>query len=321
MAVPVLSRLEKVDLREVWSSEASDFTPWLCEELNLKLLGETIGIELELESREEGVGPFSADVLCKDTLNDAWVLIENQLERTDHTHLGQLLTYAAGLNAVTIAWVAMEITEQHRAALDWLNEITDERFRFFGLEIEVWKIGDSDKAPKFNIVSKPNDWSRTVASNANRPELTPNKQLQLDFWTEFKAFVDESNISLKTQKANPQHWMSFAIGRSGFGLTAIASLWSSELNSEGHELRVELGIRDINHNLHFETLCDMKEKIESDLGHSLKWHNPSNTKSCRIYVVRAAELNNRNKWHEYFKWLGDELQAFDRIFRPLVQDL
>ena len=136
-----LGRLEQIALRSIWVTEAGDFTPWLAQDDNLRLLGDTIGIELELETQEKAVGPFSADILCKDTANDSWVLIENQLERTDHIHLGQLLTCAAGLQAVTIVWIARRLTEEHRAALDWLNEITEEKFRFFGLEIEVWRIG------------------------------------------------------------------------------------------------------------------------------------------------------------------------------------
>ena len=129
-------------------------------------LGETSGIELERETQEKDVGPFRADICCKDTATDNWVLIENQLERTDHTHLGQLLTYAAGLNAVTIVWIAERFTAEHRAALDWLNEKTDEKINFFGLEIELWQIGDSPIAPKFNIISQPNDWFRAVQKAA-----------------------------------------------------------------------------------------------------------------------------------------------------------
>ena len=150
-----LGRLKKVELREGWVSEAADFTPWLAQDDNLALLGETIGIELELESQEKEVGPFRADILCKDTTTDQWVLIENQLERTDHTHLGQLLTYASGLNAVSIVWIAERFTEEHRATLDWLNEHTDEKINLFGLEIELWQIGDSAIAPKFNVVCHP----------------------------------------------------------------------------------------------------------------------------------------------------------------------
>src|SRR4051794_9072868 len=155
MSSPALGRLLRADLRTAWASEPADFTPWLAQQENLQLLGEVIGIDLELESQEKPVGPFSADILCKDTATGDWVLIENQLERTDHTHLGQLITYAAGLNAVTIVWIASRFTDEHRAAIDWLNERTDQKIRLFGLEIELWRIGESPLAPKFNIVSKP----------------------------------------------------------------------------------------------------------------------------------------------------------------------
>ncbi len=172
MATPKLARLERVDLREEWKTEAQDFTPWLAQADNLALLSETLNMELKTMGQEASVGPFRADILCRDTLDDSWVLIENQLERTDHTHLGQLLTYAAGLQTVTIIWVAATFNDEHRAALDWLNEITDERFRFFGLEVELWKIGDSPAAPKFNIVSKPNEWAHSASKATRRPRFT-----------------------------------------------------------------------------------------------------------------------------------------------------
>ena len=181
-----LGRLEKIDLREIWTSEAVDFTPWLARPENLEVLASALGLELEVEAQEKEVGPFRADILCKDLDGDSWVLIENQLERTDHTHLGQLLTYAAGLQAVTIIWVAARFSEEHRASLDWFNEITDERFRFFGLEVELWKIGSSPAAPKFNVVSKPNDWTRSVSKAARRISDEPvseTKALQLKYWT------------------------------------------------------------------------------------------------------------------------------------------
>ena len=133
---PTLGRLTPVDLREAWQGEASDFTPWLAQSDNIALLSEAIGIELEVEAQEQQVGPFRADILCRDTLSNHYVLIENQLDRTDHGHLGQLLTYAAGLDAVTIVWIASRFTDEHRAALDWLNSVTTGEINFFGLEIE-----------------------------------------------------------------------------------------------------------------------------------------------------------------------------------------
>ncbi|NJK46713.1 MAG: DUF4268 domain-containing protein, partial [Pleurocapsa sp. SU_196_0] len=212
-----LGRLEKLDLRMFWKGEATSFTPWLAQ--NLDLLGDAIDLELELEAQERNVGPFRADILCKDTATDTWVLIENQLERTDHTHLGQLMTYAAGLDAVRIIWVAERFTDEHRAALDWLNRITEERFHFFGLEVELWRIGNSEPAPKFNVVCQPNDWAKSI-SRATEEPLTTTKQLQLEYWQAFREYLKEHSKIIKPQAAQAQHWTNYAIGRHGFNLDA-----------------------------------------------------------------------------------------------------
>ncbi len=132
-----LAQLQKVDLREVWKSEPGDFRPWLADPGGLKLLGDTIGVDLELEAQEKDVGSFRADILCKNIADNTWVLIENQLETTDHTHLGQFLTYAAGLDAVIIIWIAKRFTDEHRATLDWLNEVTGKNINIFGLGVEL----------------------------------------------------------------------------------------------------------------------------------------------------------------------------------------
>ncbi len=163
-----LSKLERVNVRQAWVHEAHGFTPWLAQEENLQLLARTLQLSLTLEAQEQHIGTFKADILAKDTCTGQWVLIENQLERTDHSHLGQLITYASGIKACTIIWIAESFTNEHRAALDWLNENTGETLRFFGVEIEVWRIGSSPFAPKFNIIAKPNDWARTVARTVNR---------------------------------------------------------------------------------------------------------------------------------------------------------
>ena len=217
-----LGELIKVPLREFWEGEASDFTPWLADEENIGLLGDTIGVELEVEAQERNVGPFRADILCKDISTDNWVLIENQLEPTDHTHLGQLLTYAAGLDAVTVVWIAEGFTDEHRAALDWLNEITDEKFSFFGLEIELWRIGDSPMAPKFNVVSHPNDWTKTV-SRISRNELT-SVQINCTSNTgqHYESLLEERNGVIRPGKPLPRYWMPFAVGRSSFWLSAFS---------------------------------------------------------------------------------------------------
>ena len=214
-----LGRLEKVPLREVWSNEASDFTPWLALEQNIALLGDTIGIPLFVEEQEKAVGPFKADILCSEADSDEehFVLIENQLERTDHTHLGQLLTYAAGLDAATVVWIADRFTDEHRAALDWLNSITSEHFRFFGLEVEAWRIGDSDPAPKFNIVSSPNDWTKATRSGARHGKDSELKSLKMQFWTDVRDALATANIARPNLKVDPSG-LHFSTGKSSIYL-------------------------------------------------------------------------------------------------------
>ena len=163
-----LKQLTPVDLSEVWETESQHFTPWLAKEENLTLLGETLGMELEFEAQEINVGGFRADLRCKNTVDGSWVLIENQLEATDHRHVGQLFTYAAGLDAHTVIWIAKTFRQEYRAMLDWQNRITDERYRFFGVEVKVWQIEDSARAVQFEVVSSPNDWSRGVSQDTQR---------------------------------------------------------------------------------------------------------------------------------------------------------
>lgn len=214
-----LGKIVRVDLREVWETEDRDFTPWLAEEKNISQLGDAIGIDLEVESQEKNVGPFRADILARDTATTHYVLIENQLEITDHKHLGQIMTYAAGLDAFSIIWIAKNFTEEHRAAIDWLNRITDENINFFGIEIEVIKIGDSVAAPQFKVVAKPNDWTRSVKKAANDNELSQTKIKQREYWTALKDYVETNGKPFKMQKPSPQHWSIVALGRSGFQLS------------------------------------------------------------------------------------------------------
>jgi len=320
---PTLGLLTQVDdLRTVWPNEAGDFTPWLARPENLRLLGDTIGVVLELEGTEKDVGPFQADILCKDTATAAWVLIENQLEKTDHTHLGQLLTYAAGLQAVTIVWIAKRFTEEHRAALDWLNEITDNRFNFFGLEIELWRIGSSPVAPKFNIVCKPNDWSKTVIETARSETLTPSKQLQLEYWHSFRDYVVERGAPIKPTKPLPQNWMNIALGRAACRLAAVASLWDSATESyDNHELRAEVVLDSNASKSHFASLESQKLAIEEKLGEPLTWYSVPNVRACRIFLRRTAKIDDRTKWPEYHEWQMTKLTALHRVFAPIVKQL
>ena len=318
-----LERLAKIDIRECWQSEANDFTPWLAEEENIKLLGDTIGLELEVEAQEKEVGLFRADLLCRDTVSDNWVLIENQLERTDHTHLGQLLTYAAGLHAVTIVWIAKRFSDEHRATLDWLNEITDEKFNFFGLEVELWKIGDSAIAPKFNLTCQPNNWSKTIAGETKSfksSDYSEGKQLQLEFWSVFGDLAKEQATHIKATKARPQHWMNIAVGRSGCKLSAMALFRSLDHEKQG-EIRASLIMHSADAEQYFEALYQFKEEIEEESHEEFIWENKEGIKRCQIYLSTAADITQRSNWLQQQIWLLEKLDKMYAVFSPRLRKL
>ena len=312
-----LGRLERVELRDIWKTEALDFTPWLAGEDNLLLLGETLGIDLELEAVEQNVGPFRADILCKDTLSDRWVLIENQLERTDHTHMGQLITYAAGLDAVTIVWIAARVADEHRAAMDWLNEIMDSEVRFFLLEVELWRIGESPAAPKFNVVSKPNDWSRSssIAKRAiEDATLTDARRMLLDYWTDFEELLPNLSKRVRPVKPLVQNWLTHSIGKSGVTLNAS---W----NRKENWIRAEIYLTGKSADDYFRWFKHNQTEIENDLGEPLTWYDDAKN-DRRIYLSKAfLNVSDRKTWQEQHEWLGQKLDDLHRVFHQEVRKL
>lgn len=314
-----LGRLERVDLRSEWIKEDRDFTPWLAQEENICLLGETLNMSLEVEQEERRVGRFSADILCKDTRStDAgWVVVENQLETTDHSHLGQILTYAAGLEAKTCVLVAAKFHEEHRAAIDWLNEISGDDHQFFGLEIELWRIGDSVAAPKFNIVAKPNDWKREVGRSARSMEpatLTETKRLHLEFWEALKEPL-WGHPTLRSQKPQPQHWTTFSIGRSDMHLGAI-------VNTREDRIGVELYLGDDNANSYFEQLEENRREIEAEFGVELDWMPLPERRACRIIGFHPKKnLADKSSWEQLQAWMISALEQMHKTFAKRVRNL
>ena len=313
-----MGKFAQVDLRDIWTTEAADFTPWLAKEENLELLGDAIGIDLELEAQERNVGPFKADILCKDTGTSHWVLIENQLERTDHTHLGQLLTYAAGLKAVTIVWIARNFTDEHRAALDWLNEITDDSFTFFGIEIELWRIDDSPVGPRFNIICKPNDWTKRVTDAAHQiddGEVSDTKLMQQNYWAALRQMLIDRKSTVKPQKPLPQHWTNFALGRSYFGMHAA-------VNTQKKHITVGMSCYGDHAKEHYRLLAVDKATIEKEIGSPLDWEELPNRKESRIAIrLHDVDPTNQSDWPRQHNWLAEKLELFYKVFSQRVKQL
>ena len=309
-------KMERVPLSLGWKHEAYDFTPWLASEEGLELLQEALDMELEVEATEKFVGPFKADILAKrtDTTDDHWVLIENQLEKTDHKHLGQLLTYAAGLDAATIVWVAENFAEEHRAALDWLNDITSDKFEFFGLEVELWQIEGSPPAPMFNIIAKPNEWSREVKQKADS-SMSDLKQQQQRYWQGVRAKLLEKKSKVRPQKAQPQSWTTYAIGRSDIWLGTC-------VNSQKKNIWTELCFNGPPGKVWFDELEAHRAEIEGKIGSSLSWQRLDGKKQSRIALyLEGADPTNQEDWPRQHAWLVEKLELFREAFRPLALSL
>lgn len=306
-----LGKLEKIkDLRSVWKHEATDFTTWLSDEENLNILGEEIGIDIELLSTEAKTGSFSTDILAVEANTNNKIIIENQLEATDHDHLGKIITYASGHDAKTIIWIVKEAREEHRQAIDWLNEHTDEEINIFLCKIELWKIGDSEIAPKFQIVSSPNNWSKTVKRSLDN-EMSATAMLQYDYWTKVKDEIDKNYHMFNSRKPIAQHWYDIAIGSS------LANI-SLHVIARRNEIKVVLWIPDSKEL--FDYLYNIKDEIESQLGYKLDWISSENNKSSSIVIVKHADVHDESKWDENIKWHLTKASEFYEAFSERVKN-
>lgn len=305
-----LGKLEKVPLRKAWNHEAFDFTNWLATEENLRILSDEIGIDIKLTQTEANVGNFNVDILAETENTGKKVIIENQLEPTDHDHLGKLITYASGYDAEIIIWIVDNVRDEHKKAIDWLNEHTDEDINFFLIRMELWKIGDSPYAPKFLLVSQPNDWAKTIKKSVNTISLTDTKVLQLEFWNKFKEYAQNKITKLKLRKTYPQHWYDISLGMSEAHLS-LSALPTDKI------IRCEVWIGD-NKDL-FRQFQNNKDSIEQDLGEKLNWMDLPNKKARRILITKEADINDTSKWENYFEWLLSQAEKFYKIFPKYQQ--
>ncbi len=308
-----LARINRVDLRNVWPDEATDFTPWLHD--NIDQLGEALGMDLEVLEREAAVGTFSLDLLVRDG-NGRSVIIENQLEVTDHSHLGQILTYAAGYNAGVIVWIAKEFRDEHTAALDFLNSRTGEDTEFFGVAVELWRIGNSPPAVNFDLVVAPNEWRKRTARDSG-PRVASEKGEKYRLF--FQPLIDtlrESHQFTKARKAQPQNWYTFSSGTTGFGYIA---------NFAHHgrvrvEFYIDLSDKERNKRT-FDRLEAQKEAIESEL-EALAWERLDERRASRISISRPGSIDDGHETlNEIRRWLIDQLLAFKRVFGSRFAEL
>jgi hypothetical protein len=309
-------KLEKVDVRKGWETEPAHFTPWLAKEENLRALGEVIDMDLEAIETESSVGSYRLDLLAREEGTNDAVVIENQFGTTDHSHLGQLLTYASGVGegagAKTVIWIAEKFSDPHRAALDWLNKVTEPGIRFFAVEIQLWRIGDSPFAPMFNLVSKPNDWQKKVTQDTSGKSET--QQLYLEFCEAFIAYCQANKTSIRFPNAWARHWLPTPIGRVGCGvnftISKIKKKMGCELYLSGPQAKSA-----------FSQLLADKSAITSALGESTLFDELPEKAASRLVEYREADINARNTWPELHKWLKDKGEAHTAFFTPRIKQL
>ncbi len=305
-------KLIKKNLNEVWDHEARKFTPWLAD--NIKALGEALGMELELQKQEASVGDFSLDLLAKDLGSGSLVVIENQLTTTDHNHLGKLLTYTGGFDARVIIWIAESIRDEHRQALEWLNQNTGLEISFFGVVIEVIQIDDSKPAYNFKPVVFPNEW-RKGRWIGPTPVYSPKAEKYRQFFQKLLYELREIHRFTGAKKGQPQNWYVFASGFFG--------LYFGSNFCQGNKIRVELyidtGDKKKNEEV-FDWMIENKESIESELDEILYWERLDDKKACRIAIYRHGSIEEDNQeLEEIKKWFIEKLLKFKKVFHPKLK--
>ncbi len=305
-----LGKLEKItDLRSIWKHEAKDFTPWLAKEENIELLSEAIGIDIVLEERESNVGDFSVDLYATEDITGRKIIIENQLEESNHDHLGKIITYASGKDAEVIIWIVKKARDEHRKAIEWLNLHTDDKSAFFLIEIEVWRINDSEPAPKFNIVERPNDWAKAMKKNQN---LSDSGTLQLEFWQGLKDFAEKDSLFTKSFKLRTplaQNWYNLAAGSSAYHIDMTINTLKNVITT-GIYIRDDKSI--------YESFKQFAADIEKEIGSPIVWREAN--KACRIYVTFQMDVKDRNEWNKGYAWLcsmdlkiKDIIRKYDKL--------
>ncbi len=323
-----IGSLTSVPIREVWPNEAADLTPWLAE--NPGLLGDELGMDLELEGKEVPVGPFSADLLFRARDANALVVVENMMGSTDHDHLGKVITYASGLEvaqeegmeATYAVLLAEHFRPEHRTVLQWLNTHTTDAVGFFGIEIEAWRIGDSPPAPRLSVIARPDEWARQVRREIG-PRDTEAAQRYREFWGEFlRGFQEAYPGWSRSKKPSPNHWMRFPAGRTGT-FYSVSRSWRDDHYGFRVELSVDLSDREEADRV-YHGLVERRSEVEARFGESLTWDETEGRRVRRIYAwdpSGAFAIEDRDRWPEVREWAIKRLGDLRDAIQPHLDEL
>jgi hypothetical protein len=315
--MPEFAPLKSQDVREYWEHEAEDFTPWLADEVRdepVSELEDTLGLELEVKQEEKRVGRYSVDILAEVVEDSRKVVIENQLESSDHDHLGKSIAYASGVDADIIVWVAPRFYDEHRDAIQWLNENSREGVDLFAVRLEVWRIGDSEPAVRLNPVVEPSEWKEKAQRSED--DLTETQELREEYWTEFRDLIEEKNTPLSARKPFPEYYYNLSIGKTGFEL--LFTIKVSE-----NELGVGLVIQDDAEA--YAELAEDQEEIDANFDDKLDWQEPEETRTgkerSRIMLTKDADVTDEERWDDYLEWMLENGEQFHGVFYDRLQQL
>lgn len=305
-----LGKLKEVDIRNVWAHEQYDFSKWLAGEENIKGLGDTLNLSLTDVETEKFVGNYRCDILCKDEITGKIVLVENQLEATNHDHLGKIITYASGLDAAVVVWIVASAREEHASAIEWLNKHTDDELSFFLVEVHAYTIGDSDPAPLFKIIEQPNDFVKSVKSISKNSDMSDSERNRLEFWTQLNEVLEQRGKPFNKRKATTDHWYSVAMGSSECHI-------SIDLVNKEHKIRVGVWVSD-NKEL-YDHFYAHKDIIEHSCESELYWDRLDNKKaSLACTYIQGLDFDNQDNYPELINKSIDWVLTLKKAFVPFL---
>lgn len=306
-----LGKLQEIDIRKVWSHEQYDFSKWLASEDNIKELGDTLNLSLADVETEKFVGNYRCDILCKDEITGKVVLIENQLEATNHDHLGKIITYASGLDASVVVWIVSAARDEHASAIEWLNKHTDDEISFFLVEIHAYKIGDSEPAPQFKIIEQPNDFAKSVKIVSKNSDISDAERNRLEFWTLLNDILEQRNKPFNKRKPTTDHWYSVAMGSSECHI-------SIDLVNKEHKIRVGVWIDD--NKALYDHFYTNKEAIESECGFNLTWDRLDKKKAALACTyIKGLDFDNHDNYPELINKAIDLVLTMRKAFVPYLK--
>ena len=304
-------KLQEVDVRELWRHEQYNFSEWLAKEENIEMLGNEVGVTFAEIRREVFVGSYRCDLVAQDETSGAKIIIENQLEATNHDHLGKIITYASGLEATVVIWIVKEAREEHRSAIECLNGKTTEDVSFFLIEIHAYKIGDSLPAPKFEVVEKPNDFVKTTKGNSRSGELKFVEAERLNFWMQFNEVIKARDKPINICKATTNHWYNVSLGSSKANL-------SITLNTKEKAVGIDVYIQ--NDKTLFDRLFALQDQIEEEIGLTFDWQRLDGKKASRIrYLMDGLDFENQENYPELMNEVLDKVIKIKKVFTKYIK--